>query len=190
MDTFNLPRGYLKRPSGEVALDPDERVRDTVRLVFDVFERRGSVHGVMRYLVDHGIALPDRARGGPARGEVVWRRPRRGAILTMLTSPTYAGAYVFGRRRPAGRMSGSAAAGRGSRAGVRRTGACCCRTAGPPTSAGAPTRRTRGGWTRTGANTRACRGAAPPPWWGSSTPPPTAAAWSPPSATTRGGGAT
>src|SRR3954468_1749676 len=96
---FNLPRGYLKRPSGEVALDPDERVRDTVRLVFDVFERRGSVHGVMRYLVDHGIALPDRARGGPARGEVVWRRPRRGAILTMLTSPTYAGAYVFGRRR-------------------------------------------------------------------------------------------
>ena len=68
---FNLPRGYLRRPSGEVALDPDERVRDTVRLVFDVFERRGSVHGVMRYLVDHGIALPDRARGGPARGEVV-----------------------------------------------------------------------------------------------------------------------
>jgi excisionase family DNA binding protein len=99
---FNLPRGYLKRPSGEVALDPDERVRDTVRLVFDVFERRGSVHGVMRYLVDHGIALPDRARGGPARGEVVWRRPHRGAILTMLTSPTYAGAYVFGRRRTGG----------------------------------------------------------------------------------------
>src|ERR687898_56376 len=95
---FNLPRGYLKRPSGEVALDPDERVRDTVRLVFDVFGRRGSVHGVMRYLVDHGIALPDRDRGGPARGEVVWRRPHRGAVLNMLTSPTYAGAYVFGRR--------------------------------------------------------------------------------------------
>src|SRR3954466_5994305 len=94
----NLPRGYLKRPSGELALDPDERVRDTARLVFDVFERRGSVHGVMRYLVEHGIALPDRARGGPARGEVVWRRPHRGAILTMLTSPTHAGAYVFGRR--------------------------------------------------------------------------------------------
>ena len=96
---FNLPRGYLKRASGEVALDPDERVRDTVRLVFDVFERRGSVHGVLRYLIDHGVALPDRGRGGPARGEVVWRRPHRGAILNMLTSPTYAGAYVFGRRR-------------------------------------------------------------------------------------------
>ncbi|MFV1258450.1 hypothetical protein, partial [Klebsiella pneumoniae] len=49
---FNLPRGYLKHPSGEVVLDPDERVRDTIRLVFDIFERRGSVHGVMRYLID------------------------------------------------------------------------------------------------------------------------------------------
>src|SRR3954449_13284776 len=103
---FNLPRGYLKRPSGEVALDPDERVRDTVRLVFDVFERRGSVHGVMRYLVDHGIALPDRARGGPARGGIVWRRPHRGAILNLLTSPIYAGAYVFGRRRAGAPTSG------------------------------------------------------------------------------------
>lgn len=95
---FNLPRGYLKHPSGEVVLDPDERVRDTIRLVFDVFERRGSVHGVMRYLNDHGIALPDRARNGPGRGEIVWRPPHRGAILNMLTSPAYAGAYVFGRR--------------------------------------------------------------------------------------------
>jgi hypothetical protein len=34
-------------------------VRETIRLVFDVFERRGSIHGVMRYLVEHDIALPD-----------------------------------------------------------------------------------------------------------------------------------
>src|SRR3954464_1769500 len=95
---FNMPRGYLKYPSGEVCLDPDERVRETVRLVFDVFERRGSIHGVMRYLVEHDIALPDRARSGPARGEVVWQRPHRATIRNMLTSPIYAGAYVFGRR--------------------------------------------------------------------------------------------
>jgi DNA invertase Pin-like site-specific DNA recombinase len=89
---FNMPRGYLKRPSGEVCLDPDERVRAIIRLVFDVFERRGSVHGVMRYLVDHDIALPDRARSGPAAGEVVWHRPHRGGIVNMLTNPAYAGA--------------------------------------------------------------------------------------------------
>jgi DNA invertase Pin-like site-specific DNA recombinase len=89
---FNMPRGYLRRPSGEVCLDPDERVRETIRLVFDVFERRGSVHGVMRYLVDHDIALPDRARSGPGAGEVVWRRPHRGSIVNLLTNPAYAGA--------------------------------------------------------------------------------------------------
>jgi hypothetical protein len=110
---FNMPRGYLKRPSGEVCLDPDERVRETVRLVFDVFERRCSVHGVMRYLVDHSIALPDRARSGPARGEVVWRRPHRGSIINMLTNPTYAGAYAYGRRGPDER---GVAAGRHRRA--------------------------------------------------------------------------
>ena len=49
-----------------MVLDPDERVRDTIRLVFDVFARRGSIHGVLRYLIDHGIALPDRDRRGPA----------------------------------------------------------------------------------------------------------------------------
>jgi DNA invertase Pin-like site-specific DNA recombinase len=72
---FNMPRGYLRHRSGKVCLDPDERVRETVQLVFDVFERRGSVHGVMRYFADHGLAFPDRARGGPAKGEVLWRRP-------------------------------------------------------------------------------------------------------------------
>ena len=99
---FTMPRGYVRRPSGEVCLDPDERVRETVRLVFDVFERRGSVHGVMRYLAEHGIALPDRVRGGPAAGEVAWRRPHRGGIVNLLTNPAYAGAYAYGRRRTEG----------------------------------------------------------------------------------------
>ena len=65
---FNLPRGYLRRPSGEIILDPDERVRDTLRLVFDIFERRRSVHGVVRYLVAHDIDLPDRARQRAGQG--------------------------------------------------------------------------------------------------------------------------
>jgi DNA invertase Pin-like site-specific DNA recombinase len=64
---FNLPRGFLRRPSGEIILDPDERVRDTLRLVFDIFERRRSAHGVVRYLAAHDVDLPDRARHGPAR---------------------------------------------------------------------------------------------------------------------------
>lgn len=96
---FNLPRGYVRTLSGEVAQDPDERVRDIIRLVFDVFERRRSINSVVRYLADHDVNLPDRQRAGPARGEVTWNRPHRAAVIGVLTNPAYAGAYAFGRRR-------------------------------------------------------------------------------------------
>ena len=35
---FDVPCGYVKLPTGEVALDPDEQVRATVQLLFDKFE--------------------------------------------------------------------------------------------------------------------------------------------------------
>ena len=38
-----LPAGLVRRPSGEVTLDPDEQVRAVVCLVFDLFERLGTV---------------------------------------------------------------------------------------------------------------------------------------------------
>lgn len=99
---FNLPRGYIRRPSGEIALDPDEQVQATIRLVFDVFERRRTINGVLAYCVTHGIDLPQRAHSGPAKGELEWHRPNRFTLAEMLTSPAYAGAYVYGRRQVRG----------------------------------------------------------------------------------------
>lgn len=96
---FNLPRGYIRRPSGEVALDPDEQVQAAIRLVFSVFERRGSLNGVLRYLVAHDLHLPYRVRSGPAKGELAWRRPNRYTLAEMLANPAYAGAYAYGRRK-------------------------------------------------------------------------------------------
>jgi hypothetical protein len=43
--------GYLRRPSGEVVLDPDEQAHATIRLVFDLLERLRTVGRVLRYLV-------------------------------------------------------------------------------------------------------------------------------------------
>jgi excisionase family DNA binding protein len=96
---IGLPRGYVQRPSGEVALDPDEGVRSVIRLVFDVFERRRSARGVLTYLVEHDIGLPDRVRSGPCKGEIRWNRPNHATVADMLRHPAYAGAYVYGRRR-------------------------------------------------------------------------------------------
>jgi DNA invertase Pin-like site-specific DNA recombinase len=95
---FNLPRGYVRRPSGEVALDPDEQVQATIRLVFSIFERRGSLNGVLSYLVAHDVQLPYRIRSGPAKGELEWHRPNRYTLAEMLDNPAYAGAYAYGRR--------------------------------------------------------------------------------------------
>jgi DNA invertase Pin-like site-specific DNA recombinase len=96
---MGLPRGYVLRPSGEVALDPDEQVRSAIQLVFDLFERRRSVNGVLHYLADHEMQLPDRIRSGPGKGELRWNRPNRATLSDMLRHPAYAGAYVYGRRR-------------------------------------------------------------------------------------------
>src|SRR5438034_9409565 len=47
-----LPAGYVRRASGEVALDPDEQARAGVRLVFDLFDRLGTVNAVLCVLAD------------------------------------------------------------------------------------------------------------------------------------------
>ncbi|WP_051942363.1 recombinase family protein [Streptacidiphilus rugosus] len=96
---FALPMGHVRRPSGEPALDPDEQIRSTVRLIFDTFAELGTLNGVLRYLVAGGIDLPMRSRSGPDRGEVVHWRPNRTTLQWMLHSPIYAGIYAYGRRR-------------------------------------------------------------------------------------------
>src|SRR5271163_4210682 len=52
-----VPMGYVRRPSGEVAFDPDEQAQTTIRLVFDLFDRFRTVGKVMTYLVEHEIAF-------------------------------------------------------------------------------------------------------------------------------------
>ena len=94
-----LPAGYVRRPSGEAALDPDEQVQAVVRLVFSLFEELGSVHAVLRFLVGHQVQIGMRARAGPAKGEVIWRRPHQTGIQNMLRNPAYAGIYAYGQTR-------------------------------------------------------------------------------------------
>ena len=63
------PIGYIRLASGEWAIDPDEQVQATVRLIFDQFDREATVHGLLRYLVHNGVRIPVRSKRGPNRGE-------------------------------------------------------------------------------------------------------------------------
>jgi DNA invertase Pin-like site-specific DNA recombinase len=115
--TLPVPIGYARRPGGEVVFDPDEQAQHVVRLIFDTFQRLGTLNAVLRYLVDNQIQLPVRARGGLANGELQWRRPTRETLQIMLHNPIYAGFYAYGRRQV---EAGRKVAGRPSTGRVTR----------------------------------------------------------------------
>ncbi len=109
-----LPIGYVRRPSGEAVLDPDEQAQHVVRLVFSAFARLGTLNGVLRYLVEQEVQLPVRVHSGPSKGELEWRRPTRETLQNMLHNPVYAGYYAYGRRQvePRRKVPGRPSTGR------------------------------------------------------------------------------
>jgi DNA invertase Pin-like site-specific DNA recombinase len=77
-----LPAGYARRPSGEVALDPDEQVQAVVRLVFSVFEQLGTVHAVLRFLAPARGKSPGGHRTSRAWSTCCATRRMPGSTLT------------------------------------------------------------------------------------------------------------
>jgi DNA invertase Pin-like site-specific DNA recombinase len=92
------PIGYVKAADGRFALDADQQVQGVVRLIFEQFERQGTVCGLLRYLVRHQIVVPVRPHQRAQRGQLQWRRPNRVTLQSMLHHPIYAGFYRFGHR--------------------------------------------------------------------------------------------
>src|SRR6266480_5741059 len=109
-----LPSGFVRQPSGEVALDPDEQVQAVVRLVFELFGQLGTVHAVLRFLVSRQVQIGMRERSGPGKGQVAWRAPHQQGLVNMLRNPAYAGIYAYGRSRtdPSRRLPGHEHSGR------------------------------------------------------------------------------
>jgi DNA invertase Pin-like site-specific DNA recombinase len=97
--SFPLPIGYVWDSAGAIGFDPDEQVQHVVRLIFRKFDELGTLHALLRYLVQQGIELGVRLREGPAKGTLEWRRPNRMTLQNLLKSPIYAGAYAYGRRQ-------------------------------------------------------------------------------------------
>src|SRR5690348_14380687 len=94
----NVPTGYVKLSTERVEMDPDEQVRDVIRLIFDKYDELGTVGGVFYYLVRNRIRLGIRPYHGPNRGNLEWRRPNLATIRQIILNPIYAGAYAYGRR--------------------------------------------------------------------------------------------
>lgn len=94
-----LPVGFLYGPEGRVRLDPDREVRDSLRVFFETFQRTGSATATVKAFREQGLMFPHRIRGGPNKGEVVWKPLLHSRALWLLHNPRYAGAFFYGRTR-------------------------------------------------------------------------------------------
>jgi DNA invertase Pin-like site-specific DNA recombinase len=103
-----LPVGLVHDPAGQVGLDPDQQVQESVRLLFHTFARTGSVSATIKHFRQQGLLFPTRMASGARKGELSWGPLAVGRAARALHNPWYAGAYVYGRSRwrqqPDGRM--------------------------------------------------------------------------------------
>ena len=95
-----LPAGLIHNRDGSITFNPDEEVQERLRLVFAKFRELRSAKAVMRYLRHRNLLIPVRPLHGPAPHDVVWRAANSARVIQILKNPAYAGAYVYGRRRP------------------------------------------------------------------------------------------
>jgi hypothetical protein len=70
-----------------------------VRLIFDEFDRLGTMRRVLRHLHEQDIKVPIRPHAGPNKGELEWRRATREIVPTVLMHPLYSGTYRYGHRQ-------------------------------------------------------------------------------------------
>lgn len=93
---IRLPPGYVLDGAGHLVLDPDERVREAISLIFHQYRQLWSVRKTAHWFRDEGIRLPVNhcVRG---RVQLGWQLPKLSFIYDVLTNPFYAGAYFYGR---------------------------------------------------------------------------------------------
>ncbi len=90
-----LPTGFVYDEAGNVVLDPDAQIRETIAHFFETFDRIGSASQVVKVFRKEGILCPSRIH---VSDTVVFRPLTTWTALRMLENPRYAGAYVYGRR--------------------------------------------------------------------------------------------
>src|SRR5712691_912904 len=92
----HLPIGYQHDHEGRIVKVADEAIRETISLIFSKFAELGSARQVSAYLAEEGVLLPHRRVNDDA---VSWRRATYGLVHGVLTNPSYAGVYAYGRSK-------------------------------------------------------------------------------------------
>ncbi len=96
--TTELPVGYVRTESLGCEMTPDLQVQAAVRGVFAKFAELGTARQVLLWYRQEKLLLPS-PKPASRGSEVVWRTACYSRILAILKNPTYAGAFVHGRRK-------------------------------------------------------------------------------------------
>jgi DNA invertase Pin-like site-specific DNA recombinase len=91
---FRLPAG-LYWNEDRIELDPDQRIQQALKLVFQKMEELGSVRQVFLWFRQEQLSVPVRT----PNGKLIWKMPRYSTVMYILSNPFHAGTYAFGRTR-------------------------------------------------------------------------------------------
>src|SRR5208283_2142847 len=91
-----LPTGFVYDEAGEVALDPDSQVRETIAYFFETFSRVGSASQTIKVFRAEGLRFPSRVHNQKV---TIFQPLTISTAIRTLNNPRYAGAYVYGRRQ-------------------------------------------------------------------------------------------
>jgi hypothetical protein len=81
---------------GNVVLDPDSQIRETIAHFFETFARVGSACQTVKVFRHEDLRFPSRVRN---REGTIFRPLTASTAIRTLNNPRYAGVYVYGRRR-------------------------------------------------------------------------------------------
>ena len=93
---IGVPIGYIWHREYGLGLDPDLRLQQAIRLVFERFRLLGSARQTHLSLAAEGLVFP-RPSDGKRLTAVDWTPIRYRNVISLLKNPFYAGAYVYGK---------------------------------------------------------------------------------------------
>jgi len=93
------PIGFVYQADGKLIIDPDQQIQQSLRMVFDTFQRTGSALATVRAFREQGLRFPRRILRGPKKGDVLWGSLEHSHVLRILHNARYAGVFIFGRTR-------------------------------------------------------------------------------------------
>ena len=91
--------GFVYNADGKLVMDPDQQVQQSVRVLFETFQRTGSAMATVKFFAEQGLQFPRHVHTGPNKGDTVWAGLEHSRVLRILHNPRYTGAFVYGRTR-------------------------------------------------------------------------------------------